>query len=391
MNFDELGIRTPEWDLILSASQKNNASEVLRLLVEEAVPPSHSNVVGQTGLHIAGLWGSVESMELLITAGADVNAQNQIAKMTPLHCAVRGTFQSFKRTHERRVRCVELLLQAGADATVCDVKGKDVFACIDVAIREAAARNVEVEEEMEEMRKVLRRAGARMSRLAQCVEAMDLEGVGQCLQGGEENGGDDATPMEVEKGLLAASEKFKYLLDRNDADGGLYESLGGIIKLLLEAGADPNACPPVPSNPSPLTEAPLHVIASGLCAARSFSPDAASAASDSAALATRELIARGAKISTATMDLLPAAARQGRVASVRFLIETVGVDPNYSGRQGMTALIFAARGGKGDIVRYLMEQDALDPEVADNAGKRAVDYATANKKTEIVELLGRRG
>jgi hypothetical protein len=28
-------------------------------------------------------------MEALIEAGANVNAQNQIAKMTPLHCAIR--------------------------------------------------------------------------------------------------------------------------------------------------------------------------------------------------------------------------------------------------------------------------------------------------------------
>ena len=35
--------------------------------------------------------------------------------------------------------------------------------------------------------------------------------------------------MEIEKGLLAASEKFKYLLVRNNADGGSYESLGGIM------------------------------------------------------------------------------------------------------------------------------------------------------------------
>ena len=31
----------------------------------------------------------VETMEVLIGAGADVNAQNHIAKMTPLHCAIR--------------------------------------------------------------------------------------------------------------------------------------------------------------------------------------------------------------------------------------------------------------------------------------------------------------
>ena len=32
---------------------------------------------------------AVETLEVLIEAGANVNATNQIAKMTPLHCAIR--------------------------------------------------------------------------------------------------------------------------------------------------------------------------------------------------------------------------------------------------------------------------------------------------------------
>lgn len=159
-------------------------------------------------------------------AGADVNAQNQIAKMTPLHCAIRGTFPSFRETHERRVQCVRLLLGAGADATICDMRGKDAFGCIDVAAREAGARQAgaNVEEEMEEMRRVLVTCGASASELGRRVDEMDAEGVERCL-----GGGDAPAPMEVEKGLLAAAEKFKDLLDEGSADGGLYESLGRIM------------------------------------------------------------------------------------------------------------------------------------------------------------------
>lgn len=64
------------------------------------------------------MWGCVESIEVLIECGANVNAQNEIGKMTPLHCAIRGTFQSFKQTHQQRLQCVTLLLEAGADSKV---------------------------------------------------------------------------------------------------------------------------------------------------------------------------------------------------------------------------------------------------------------------------------
>jgi len=234
MNYSSMRARSsPEWDMILSAAQKNNVDAIRRLLNEEEVPPSHGNMVGQTALHIAALWGSVESMELLINAGANVDAQNQIAQMTPLHCAIRGTFQSFKQTHERRVQCVRLLLQAGADCSLCDMKGKDAFGCIDAALRESNMRKmgpVNIEEEMKEMREVLRSAGVNVSELGRCIDAMDVEGVKRCLGGGVGEEGDGAVShMEVEKSLLVASEKFRALVDEDGAKGGECESLRRIM------------------------------------------------------------------------------------------------------------------------------------------------------------------
>ena len=46
----------PEWDLLLSAAQKNRPDKI-REFLEHGVDPSHSNVVGQSALHIAVLWG----------------------------------------------------------------------------------------------------------------------------------------------------------------------------------------------------------------------------------------------------------------------------------------------------------------------------------------------
>jgi len=53
-----LNISKPEWDGILSAAQKNNPEKIKRMVHEMNVDPNHSNVVGQSALHIAALWGN---------------------------------------------------------------------------------------------------------------------------------------------------------------------------------------------------------------------------------------------------------------------------------------------------------------------------------------------
>jgi Ankyrin repeats (many copies) len=50
-------ISPPEWDLILSYSQKNWPDKIVDLITNQGVDPNHSNAVGQTALHIASLWG----------------------------------------------------------------------------------------------------------------------------------------------------------------------------------------------------------------------------------------------------------------------------------------------------------------------------------------------
>jgi len=371
--------------MLLSASQKNNADEVLRLLTNEGVPPSHSNVVGQTALHISALWGTVESMQVLINAGANVDAQNQIAKMTPLHCAIRGTFQSFAETHSRRVQCVKLLLKAGADVKLCDMKGKNAFESIDDAIQETQMRNMgNIEAEMKDMREALGGAGVNMSPLALYIETLDAEGVKDYLDGGEDDLADDdggVSRVEMNKGLLAVVQKFRSFVDDNSTDLE-YKLLRDMIHCLLEAGADPNSHPMISETPSPLEEAPLHIISSSICSTSSITIVA-----DVAAEIIKDLLSHGAKISSVTMDLLPRAAHRGKLDAVKFLTESVGVNPNFRGRQGMTSLILSSRSGKTEVVQLLLENDSVDVGITDDAGKKAIDYASTNGKEEVVSLL----
>jgi hypothetical protein len=48
----------PEWDVLLSAAQKNWPERIREMIMKDEVNPSHSNAVGQTALHIAALWGN---------------------------------------------------------------------------------------------------------------------------------------------------------------------------------------------------------------------------------------------------------------------------------------------------------------------------------------------
>jgi ankyrin repeat protein len=48
----------PEWDLLLSAAQKNEPDRIKRMIDDDGVDPCHSNAVGQSALHIAALWGN---------------------------------------------------------------------------------------------------------------------------------------------------------------------------------------------------------------------------------------------------------------------------------------------------------------------------------------------
>ena len=68
--------------------------------------------VGCTSLHRAARWGYIETVELLIFKGADVNANNNFGR-TPLHsAAIKG-----------RTKISELLISKSADVNATDVSG----------------------------------------------------------------------------------------------------------------------------------------------------------------------------------------------------------------------------------------------------------------------------
>ncbi|WP_160153570.1 ankyrin repeat domain-containing protein [Microbulbifer sp. ALW1] len=65
---------------------------------------SYRNGYGDTPLHIVSNWGDVEAIEILISAGADINAVGE-SGFTPLHCAAE----------QNRPKAIEVLLRLGAN------------------------------------------------------------------------------------------------------------------------------------------------------------------------------------------------------------------------------------------------------------------------------------
>jgi len=104
---------------MFSLVQQNNVA-ALQKMIDEGVSPCTQNRVEQTALHIACLWGNVDCAQVLIKAGADVNATNRISGGTPLHCASMS-----KRNDEGCAKCIRLLMACGADGSKEDFHGRE--------------------------------------------------------------------------------------------------------------------------------------------------------------------------------------------------------------------------------------------------------------------------
>ncbi len=74
---------------------------------------NQKGICGNTPLKVSVVWGDVAATNLLIKAGADVNAKNEDGFTALHHAAVRNSEQ-----------LVQLLLDAGADPTIANVESR---------------------------------------------------------------------------------------------------------------------------------------------------------------------------------------------------------------------------------------------------------------------------
>ena len=98
---------------LILAAQNGQTETVRYLLCLPEVDVNQSCNSGFTSLHLGVLQTHSDVVEVLIDAGADVEAKNDVVGRTPLHCACE--------VGEREI--VKMLLEAGADVCATDNKG----------------------------------------------------------------------------------------------------------------------------------------------------------------------------------------------------------------------------------------------------------------------------
>jgi len=106
------------WDQLLSLARDNDA-ETVRRLIATGCPPNYGNRMGQTAMHIAAIWGSVDAMQALLEATGNPNAQNRLRGQTPLHAAAMG-----RGPAPRRAECARLLIRFRGDPNMADMGGE---------------------------------------------------------------------------------------------------------------------------------------------------------------------------------------------------------------------------------------------------------------------------
>ncbi|XP_066060536.1 NF-kappa-B inhibitor delta-like [Chamaea fasciata] len=112
------------------------APEIVRDLLVLGANPDAADHGGRTALHLAASYGHPEILQAMMSSGVPVNVEaRNFEGQTPLHCAVLAHNTSLQGGHspaggsargsptpQDRFRCVELLLQMGADSSSQDTK-----------------------------------------------------------------------------------------------------------------------------------------------------------------------------------------------------------------------------------------------------------------------------
>lgn len=343
----------PEWDLLLSAAQKNQPDRI-KEMVRSGVSASHANGVGQTALHVAALWGNVSAVQALLESGANVHSQNNLTGGTPLHMVL----QSRKAAGKELEETVELLLDFGADPSQTDHFGK---LPVDYLIEHQPVSQL-VAKLQPKAPEIFLAIGNRDVAQVKALLASKQEGI-VTLEYKHQ------TPLSFAVTETAGSNGTR------SED----EAILRIIKSLLHEKADPNYAR---TDLEDSFDPPLVQILRGL--RECYNSDGQSSLLESVA---SELISGGAKIDSDVTAMLHNSARRNELRMVKFLIERLGLNPNVPNRQGMTALQFASRSGQMDVLKYLTGLSAIDIKVKDHQGQTALSAAQANGKTEAAMLL----
>jgi len=105
---------------LLGAAHRDDV-RAIQAIVAAGCDPNWGNVLGQTALHIAGIWGNASAMKQLVACGANVNSTNgdRLGRQTPLHMVA-----SRNSNPGNRLICAQFLVAQGADRSMEDLGGQ---------------------------------------------------------------------------------------------------------------------------------------------------------------------------------------------------------------------------------------------------------------------------
>jgi ankyrin repeat protein len=321
-------------------------------------------------------------VEALIEGGANVNAQNSMTGASPLHMVV----MSRKASAEKTLAVANVLLQGGADVNLADNYGS------------LPAHHATSIPDADLSRKLIEILQPVTPPLFQAIADCNPSAVEQLLSNND-NDNDTAslvstkycgrTPLQVcvSDLLTMATESCSSLKEEEVSASALKSiQLLAICKTLLEAGSDPNIGSAGSDDEE--DEPPLYRVCGALRQAyKQGDQGQGLVVVELLQEVAKLLLGAGAKVESTTTQLLHEAARRNETDMARFLVETLNIDPNGPGRQGMTPLQFAARSGRMEILNYFLSLSSIDVQATDDRGQTALDAARVNGHEGAVATL----
>ncbi len=378
-----------EADRLLRFAVSNNHIEVVQLLLDAGVDRFVQNNLNFTALIDAADTGGIQSISILIEAGAEVDAQPEGRNGdTALIRAVRAGHADAVRllldegadpnlqnkegttalivaaghTDEVGVQLVQMLLDAGADPNLQSVEGHTAL-FLAVAHHEPRIPMVELllgagaDPNVQESEGITALMVASARGFVQLVKIFLDAGADPDIQ---DDGGITA--------LIAAARRFRDRHGDWNESSELGENFRGVILALLAAGADPNA-----QNEKGDTPISIAVVDGDL----DFIKTLLDAGADP-----------NVQDGEGFTPLMRATISYGSTELRQLLLDAVGDAENadLQNKSGVTALMFAVHLGRPEVIRALLDIGA-DPDIQNEQGQTALMYAASERDNESIAAL----
>jgi ankyrin repeat protein len=114
-------------DTPLIAAVSLYADQLAIFYIEQKANINHAGCHGGTALHWAAWCGRDKVVDKLIQSGTEINKLCIDFNATPLFWAVHGLKSGGNKNLQNYLKCIKVLMQAGADTSIPNTEGKTVF------------------------------------------------------------------------------------------------------------------------------------------------------------------------------------------------------------------------------------------------------------------------